>query len=129
MADTQGEVLIVTFLGGGPEDDETDVDEGVRQVNRELSSIGTLRPVPTVSAPEDTRGIDVAAAGAVCAAVAPLLSDLLAAIGEILKWAGARKGRTAKLVRPDGSSIELTSLSANDQHLLVMSWIDAGTSG
>jgi hypothetical protein len=121
------QILIVAFLGAAPDEDAADVEQGVIEVNRALSSIGTLRPVETVASPDGTRGVDVAVVGAVCAAVLPYVSELRAALESLLAWAARRTGRTAKVVRPDGSHIELTGLSEEDQHLLVADWIKASS--
>jgi hypothetical protein len=126
VIENDDQILVVAFLEVGPDEDAADVEQGVIEVNRALSSIGTLRPVETVATPEGARAVDVAAAGAVCAAVLPLASDLLAAFRSLLAWAGRRTGRTATVERPDGSRIELTGVSEEDLHLLIADWITAG---
>ena len=129
MPDSGNEIVVVAFLGGAPDDDRADIEQGVLDVNRVLSSVGTLRPVETVPSPDDTRAIDVAALGSVCAAVLAVLPDLLAVVRSMQTWVSSRPGRTAKVVRPDGSSIELSDASPEDQRRLVDDWIRAGSGG
>jgi hypothetical protein len=123
MTEPTDEILVVASLGAAPDEDADDVEQGVIEVNRALSSIGTLRPAESAPSPDGTRGVDVAAVGAVCATVLPLVPDLLAALRSLLGWASRRPGRTAKVQHPNGSRIELTGLSARDLHLLVEDWI------
>ncbi|MFB9414938.1 effector-associated constant component EACC1 [Dactylosporangium matsuzakiense] len=123
MIDHADDILVLAYLIAAPDDDRNDVELGVVQVNRALASLGTLRPVPTAPAPDGTRGIDISAVGAVCAQILPAVPDLLAVLRSLLTWTRQRPGRTAKVVRADGSSIEVTGLSEQDQHLLVEDWL------
>jgi hypothetical protein len=120
------EITLTALLVGGPDDDAGSVVQGAAGVSRRWSAIGRLRPPPTVPAPEDTRGGEIAMLGAVTAAVLPLLPDLLAVLRSVTDWVGARPGRTAKMIREDGSSVELGGLSRADQHAMVQAWIAEG---
>lgn len=124
MADSADDVVVTAFLGGGPEDDPADLERDLSYLNQELWGVGTVRPAPTTQAPDGTRGVDLAAVGAVCVAVLPAVPDLFAALRVLLDWAGRGQGRTVKAVRADGCSIELTGLSKEDLHALVTDWID-----
>jgi hypothetical protein len=126
MEDQGSEVLLLAVLNGGPDDDAGSVAQGVRDVSRQWSSIGTLQAPPAQAAPDGARSGELATIGAVCATVLPLVPDLIAAFRAVFGWIGARPGRTATVVRPDGSSIELTGLSAADQHALIQDWIGGG---
>lgn len=125
MGGQGGEILVLAVLSGGPDDDAGSVAQGVRDIGKRWSAIGTLRPPPREAAPEGTRSGELAVLGAVCATVLPVVPDLVAALGSVSAWIGARRGRTAKVVRPDGSSIEVSGISAESQRALIQSWIDA----
>ncbi|MFI7080434.1 hypothetical protein ACIBO1_24325 [Micromonospora sp. NPDC049903] len=124
MADAVDDVVVTAFLGAGPQEDPSDLERELSNLNQELWSLGTVLPAPTAPAPDGTRGVDLAAVGAVCVAVLPVLPDLLAVVRILRDWVGRGAGRTVKAVRADGSRIELTGLSEQDVQALVTDWID-----
>ncbi len=124
MATDTHDFTLTAVLVGGEEDDAGSVARSVQEISGRWRAIGVPQPTPTVAAPEGARSGEVAVFGAFCASFLPMLPDLLAALRSVIEWAGARPGRTAKVIRPDGSSIEIAGLSRADQHALVQSWID-----
>lgn len=129
MGDQTHEIRLLVVLHGGVDDDAGTIEQATAEINQTWAGIGTVQSPPEVTAPDGTRSGGLAEIGAVCATFLPLVPDVIAALQSVFRWIGGRPGRTARIQRPDGSSIELSGLNEADQHALVEDWINAARTG
>jgi hypothetical protein len=126
MTHEENEVIVIVELGAGPDDDAIDVEHGAIDIRRELSSLGTLQPVPVTPGPDGTRAGGVEP-GIFSVAIAPAATLLSAALRTLLAWARRGRERSVKITLSDGAGIDLTGLSEADQHELIQVWISTAT--
>jgi hypothetical protein len=110
-------------VGVGSDADDEEVAEATLQLRRELLDLEVDR-VELVSggdAPPGTRGVELAALGALLVTVSQsqLLGPVVAAVRS---WLSGGPQRSIKL-ELDGDAIELTGVSSKEQRRLVDEWL------
>ena len=117
------EILVELFTGDEATDAD-DVEQMTLSLRREILEIDEVSSVGAVSngpAPGGTRGLDVAALGALAVSVQPTLEVLRKVFG-VLRSRLGQSGSTMR-VTVNGHSIELTATKAQ-QDALVRTFID-----
>jgi hypothetical protein len=126
MVDSDSIVSFALYLRGGPDDDGDDLERAAAAVRQEWIELDVLRVPPCEPSPEDTRGVDMVALGAITAAAS--FDAIPVALEVIMRWIRGRRGRSVKVVREDGSSIALSQATPQQQSALVADWIARGRS-
>jgi hypothetical protein len=114
--------LSIEVTGNADSDDE-DVARATMQLRRELLDldVGAVEVPSAGEAPQGTRGVDLAAVGALAVTIAN--SGLLNAVVTAVKsWLSRSQRRQIKLVI-DGDVLELTGLSSDEQRRLTDAWL------
>jgi hypothetical protein len=113
----------------GADADAEEVAEATLRLRRELLDldVGSVEPARAGEPPPGTRGVEVAALGALVMTVAqsPLLTPVVAAVRS---WLAGSRQRSIRL-EFDGDVLELTGLSSKEQQRLADEWLRRHTSG
>ncbi len=102
--------------------DEADLDEGARQLRRELLQLDVddVQLVAEGSPPSGARAVDPGLVASL--AVAAGQGVIGAVVRAVTEWVGRRTSRVVKLTI-EGDSIELANVSNDDQHMLVAAFL------
>ncbi len=113
MSDRPTIQVLVELTEGEQSAEELERRTGtLREEFLELSEVGSVARASSGPAPDGTRGLDVAAVGALVVAVEPGVEALAKIVGVVRSW--LRRGQTSKAVGTsmritvDGQTIELT---------------------
>jgi Effector Associated Constant Component 1 len=112
------EILVELYEEGTPVDAD-EVDRMTLALRRELLDIDDVESVSGVSAgpaPPGTRGLDIAALGALAVTVRPTVDVLVKVFGVVRGWLGSRE--STMRVTVNGQSIELTPTKAQQTALV-----------
>jgi hypothetical protein len=123
------EILVELYEEGTPVDAD-ELDRMTLALRRELLDIDDVEEVSGVSAgpaPPGTRGLDVAALGALAVTVRPTFEVLVKVFGVVRGWLGSREGTMRVTV--NGQSIELTPTKAQQAALVEAFISQAATPG
>jgi hypothetical protein len=118
------EILVELFSKGEPVD-PGEVERLSLALRREFLEIDEVEQVGAASAgpaPEGSRGLDVAALGALALSVEPTIDVLVKVFGVVRSWLG--QGGSTMRVTVNGQSIELTP-TKEQQDALVQRFIKA----
>ena len=122
MTDDQGQLAI--NLEAGDDVSPFELEELTAAVRRELLQLD-VESVDRVSggpAPDGTRGIDVAAIGALLVSLSKATPVLGQVVDVIQAWAARSPNRTVKLTL-DGDMLELNGMSEEEQRRVVRDWM------
>jgi len=122
MTDDQGQLAI--NLEAGDDVSPFELEELTAAVRRELLQLD-VESVDRVSggpAPDGTRGIDVAAIGALLVSLSKATPVLGQVVDVIQAWAARSPNRTVKLTL-DGDMLELNGMSEDEQRRVVRDWM------
>ena len=122
MTDDQGQLAI--NLEAGDDVSPFELEELTAAVRRELLQLD-VESVDRVSggpAPDGTRGIDVAAIGALLVSLSKATPVLGQVVDVIQAWAARSPNRTVKLTL-DGDTLELNGMSEDEQRRVVRDWM------
>jgi hypothetical protein len=122
MTDDQGQLAI--NLEAGDDVSPFELEELTAAVRRELLQLD-VESVDRVSggpAPDGTRGIDVAAIGALLVNLSKATPVLGQVVDVIQAWAARSPNRTVKLTL-DGDTLELNGMSEDEQRRVVRDWM------
>jgi len=123
MGEETAELLVE--VNPGPDADSGQIYEQASKLRRELLNLDVqdvIRPTAD-QAPEGTRGLEVAAVGALLVRAFRSVESLQAVIGKIREWLARDLKRSAKL-SIGGDTLEMTGLSSEDQERLVRDWVE-----
>jgi hypothetical protein len=121
------EVVLELYDGG--EDRTPEEAEGqalsLRRELLELEAVASVGSASTGPAPAGSRGLDVAALGAMVVSVEPTITALSQVLSVVRSWLGHHSGHQAGSVRitVNGQSLELTAATVNQQQELVDQFI------
>lgn len=104
----------------GADDEERTLLAG--RLRRELldADVDAVEPVAAGPAPDGSKGVELAAVGALLVSLAP--NALTAVVDLVRRWLGNRDGRSVKLTI-DGDTIEVTGVSTETQRELIDAWL------
>jgi hypothetical protein len=122
MTDDHGQLAI--NLEAGDDVSPFELEELTAAVRRELLQLD-VESVDRVSggpAPDGTRGIDVAAIGALLVNLSKATPVLGQVVDVIQAWAARSPNRTVKLTL-DGDTLELNGMSEDEQRRVVRDWM------
>ena len=122
MTDDHGQLAI--NLEAGDDVSPFELEELTAAVRRELLQLD-VESVDRVSggpAPDGTRGIDVAAIGALLVSLSKATPVLGQVVDVIQAWAARSPNRTVKLTL-DGDTLELNGMSEDEQRRVVRDWM------
>ena len=114
------------------EADAEELDALTDSLRRELLEldVDSVRPVVRGEAPEGSKGLDVAAIGAVIVALKGSVELATQVVTAIRSWLGrsssVQSARSLKLTM-NGQTLELTNASAEEQTKLIDAWVAAAT--
>lgn len=115
MASAAFEVELVPSSGS----DERGAEQQTIDLAQELRSIRGVEVDRAHSeAPDDTKGLDVAAVGALIGAVSPIAGAAAALVGALRSWVTRDEGRKIK-VRIGDRELELTGASRDEERELI----------
>jgi hypothetical protein len=99
-------------------------DELTAALQRELLQLDVdkVERVSAGPAPDGSRGVDLAALGALIVQVGKSTPVLGQVVDVIQAWAARNPDRTATLTM-NGDTLELKGLSERDQHLVIRDWM------
>jgi hypothetical protein len=102
-----------------PGSDERAAEQQTIDLAQELKSIrGVEVHRARAEAPDDTKGLDVAAIGALIGAISPAAGAVAALVGALGSWVTRGKGRKIK-VRIGDSEFEMTGASKDEERQLL----------
>jgi hypothetical protein len=110
-------------VDAGPDADAGEVAEATLQLRHELLDldVDAVEPAPGGEPPPGTRGVELAALGALLVTVSQ--SQLLAPVLEAVRsWLAGRPQRAIKL-ELDGDVLELSGVSSKEQRRLTDEWL------
>jgi hypothetical protein len=110
-------------VDAGPDADAEEVAEATLQLRRELLDldVDAVEPPPGSEPPPGTRGVELAALGALLVTVSQ--SGLLAPVLEAVRsWLAGSPRRSIKL-EFDGDVLELSGVSSKEQRRLTDEWL------
>ena len=110
-------------VDAGPDADADEVAEATLQLRRELLDldVDAVEPAPGGEPPPGTRGVELAALGALLVTVSQ--SGLLAPVLEAVRsWLAGSPRRSIKL-ELDGDVLELSGVSSKEQRRLTDEWL------
>jgi Effector Associated Constant Component 1 len=111
-----------------PDADPEALDELTRSLRQELLEldVDSVSPVRTEPAPAGSKGLDVAAIGALLVQVAGSVDAVTTIIGAVRSWLhrGSPTGRSLK-ISIDGHTLELTSATEDQQQQLIDEFVRA----
>jgi hypothetical protein len=122
----QGEIAGLVVTVSEPGADPERLDELMRMLRGELVELSDdVRPVSAGEAPEGTRGIDVAAVGALLVAVHTSVDAVTAIVSAVRSWLA--RGTTPRVVELTvaGTTLRLDSASEQQQQQLVDEFLRA----
>ena len=116
------EVLVEWYADSAPEDPES-VERATLDLRRELldlDPVAGVRPAPAGPAPPGTRGLDVAALGALLVSVKPTAEILGKVVDIVRSWLRRRRDGDRQVMRVtvNGHTIELTPTDAQQAALV-----------
>jgi hypothetical protein len=119
--DELAEVLAVQ-VAVGPDGDDEEIAQATLQLRRELLDVDVdAAEAPGGEPPPGSRGVDVAALGALVVNIAD--SQLLTAVvAAVRSWLAGSPRRSIKL-KLGGDSLELTGVSSREQRRLTDEWL------
>ena len=110
-------------VAAGPDAAAEEVAEATRRLRRELLELDVeaVEPATAGEAPPGTRGVELAALGALVVTLAKsqVLAGILAAVRS---WLAGQQQRSVKL-ELDGDVLELTGVSSAEQRRLAEEWL------
>jgi hypothetical protein len=101
------------------DEERAEIARRLRRVLLELD-VESVTDATSGPAPEDSKGLELAEAGALLVSLAPALLKPLADL--LQRWLGDRATRTVKMT-VDGDTIEVSGISAADESRLVDDWL------
>ncbi len=125
-----GEEILVEFLGG-PEADLVEIDALTRDLRAEILQIDEVERVEQASsgpAPEGSRGLDVAAIGALVVGVTPAVQAAVKVVEVVRNWLARRSPSTPPLQMTIGGKSITVPADKKQQDALVAAFIAALTS-
>jgi hypothetical protein len=122
MTDDQGQLAI--NLEAGDDVSPYELEELTAAVRRELLQLDveSVDRVSSGPAPDGTRGLDVAAIGALLVSLSKATPVLGQVVDVIQAWAARSPNRTVKLTL-DGDTLELNGMSEDEQRRVVRDWM------
>jgi hypothetical protein len=121
-------VQVGVRVGAGEQANDAELAELAMSLRQELLALDVAR-VDLASAgpaPAGTRGGDALAVGALIVSLAASSGLLRAMVDAVASWV-ARPGQRSVRLELDGDVLEVTGVSAGEQHRLVQTWIDRHT--
>jgi hypothetical protein len=107
-----------------------ELDQLTNSLRRELLDLEVHRvrkPTPD-EAPPGTRGIELAAIGALIVEFGRSTKTLSTVVGAIQSWLGGRRNRSIK-IEMDGDKLEIAGASSDEQQRLITAWIEQHAGG
>lgn len=113
---------LVVEIDGGSDVDATELSQLTIQLRRQLLGLDLeeVEP-PAASAPPGTKADNATIAGVLLVTLAPAM--LPAAVQVIRAWLATAQARSAR-IELGGDTLELTGMSAQDQHLVIASFLE-----
>jgi hypothetical protein len=105
--------------------DEEEFADLTQQLRQELLELDVLavEPASAGQAPEQSKGVDVEAAGSLIVGLTGSTGLLTKIIGTVQAWLSRRGPRSVRL-ELDGDVLEVTGVSSREQRELINLWVD-----
>ena len=120
--------VLAVQVAVGPDGDDEEIAQATLQLRREFLDVDVdAAAAPGGEPPPGSRGVDVAALGALVVNIAD--SQLLTAVvATVRSWLAGSPRRSIKL-ELGGDSLELTGVSSREQRRLTDEWLARHTAG